>query len=97
MSGSVSGVGAAAGAVTGTAVTGKAPAKSTVTAANTREMFVAVGIMLATVYGASVIAGTSPRVGRLILAVFVMLLILQGVTHVNPLAKFLSDHPLTPQ
>lgn len=67
-----------------------------VTAANTHEMFIAVAIMLGFVYAAAVIAGTGRNVGRLVLVFFVGLLILQGVTHVNPLARFLADHPLTP-
>lgn len=67
------------------------------TAANAHEMFIAIAIMLGFVYAAAVIAGTGRNVGRLVLVFFVGLLILQGVTHVNPLAKFLADHPLAPR
>ena len=80
----------------GTPPVAAAVAAVPVTAKNAREMFFAIAIMSAFVYAAAVIAGTSQNTGRAVVAFFIGLIILQGVTHANPLAGFLASHPLTP-
>jgi hypothetical protein len=43
-----------------------------------------------------VIAGQSKNAGNAVALLLTILLVEQGITHVNPLAEFLVKHPLTP-
>ena len=73
-----------------------ATTKATPTAETAHQMMVAVLVLVITVYIGILVAGVSPRVGKGIAALMLLLLFLQGVTRVNPLMEWILNHPLTP-
>lgn len=64
--------------------------------ASTHEMIVAVAIMGGIGMGAVIVAGQSRNAGNLIAGILAIMLLVQGITHVNPFVSFLAAHPLTP-
>jgi hypothetical protein len=62
----------------------------------THEMIVAVGIMAGAGMLAVIVAGQSKTAGNAIAAALGIMLLVQGITHVNPFVSFLAAHPLTP-
>ena len=67
------------------------------TLANAHAMFVSVGIMVAFVVVMTFVAGAGPSAGKASVGIMFLLLLLQGISHVNPIASFMAQHPLTPQ
>ena len=74
--------------------TGSGSAPVPASAATAHDMLIAIGIMSLFVYVMVLLAGTSRTAGRLVIALFIALLILQGLGRVNPFAWF-AKHPLT--
>ena len=74
------------------------PATKTAVAsvATAHQMVVAVGIIGAFIAFMVVLAGTSPRVGHACVAFMFCLILVQGITHVNPFVEWTQKHPLTP-
>jgi hypothetical protein len=68
----------------------------TPTAAGAHNMVVAIGIEVAAVFIAILIAGTSQTAGRTLTGVMFLLLFLQGVGHVNPIFQLITKNPLVP-
>lgn len=62
----------------------------------THEMLVAVTIMAGIGMLAVIVAGQSKQAGNLIAGILAIMLVVQGITHVNPFVAFIADHPLTP-
>ncbi len=69
---------------------------SGVSATQVHQAIVAILIMGAFVYMMTLLAGTSPAAGKIIGALFVGLLLIQGAGHVNPFVEWVNRHPLTP-
>lgn len=63
---------------------------------STHEMIVAVGIMAGVGMLLVIIAGQSKNAGNVIAGVLGIMLLVQGITHVNPFVAFIANHPLTP-
>ncbi len=66
------------------------------TAKSTHEMFVAIIILASIGMLLVILAGESSSAGNTIAAFLGIILLVQGITHVNPLVSFLNAHPLTP-
>jgi uncharacterized membrane protein YfcA len=66
------------------------------TLADSHEMFIALAMMVGFVIGATIIAGLNQEVGRAMLGLMILLLIMQGITHVNPFTQWVLNHPLQP-
>lgn len=64
--------------------------------ATPHDAFVAVGIMGVFVFGMTMFAGLGKGAGRVAVAVMLALLLVQAMTHVNPIVKWANAHPLTP-
>lgn len=67
------------------------------TASSAHEMIVAIIIMSALGMLLVILAGESPTTGNTIAAFLGLLLLVQGITHVNPFVQFVLKHPLTPK
>lgn len=81
----------------GTSTSGDHPGNMTNTSAKKAQQFlVALVLMFAFVLTMTLVAGTSQKVGRGVLAFFLLMLLLQGMTHVNPFVDWVERHPLTP-
>lgn len=63
---------------------------------STHQMAVAVLIMGAVGMFAIVLAGQSKATGNAIAGVLAIMLVVQGITRVNPFIEFFANHPLTP-
>jgi len=66
-------------------------------AASNHEAFVALLILTGFVFLLTVIADQSKAAGNTIIGFLVLVGIVQGITHANPLVAWLAAHPLTPQ
>jgi hypothetical protein len=66
------------------------------TATQVHQALVAILIMGAFVYLMTLLAGTSPAAGKIIVTLFIGLLLIQGATHVNPFVEWVNKHPLQP-
>lgn len=80
----------------GASTTGTADSGGGVTAQSARQFLVSMLILLVFVIVMTMVAGASPEVGKGVVAVFATLLLLQGITHVNPFVQWMEHHPLTP-
>ena len=69
---------------------------STPTASSAHDMFIAIGILSVFVYVMVLVAGMSKNAGRFVVVLFVALIIIQGLGHVEPFAAFTLRHPLSP-
>ncbi len=76
-------------------VQGSEPA--TATAASAHDMFIAIAVLAVFVYVMVLVAGTSKTAGRTVVLMFAALLLLQGMTHVNPFLQWMVAHPLQPK
>ena len=68
-----------------------------VTITDAHDMFIAIGIMVGFVMFATILAGFNQEVGHAMLALMFLLLLLQGIGHVNPFAQWVVKHPLQPK
>lgn len=68
-----------------------------VSASSNHEALIALLIMLGFVFLLTVVADQSKTAGNAIIAFLVLVGLVQGITHVNPLVAWLAAHPLTPQ
>jgi hypothetical protein len=75
-----------------TATGNKAP-----TAKSAHEGIVATLIVIVVVYLLVIVAGMSKGAGRVVLALFGMAIVIQGLGHTGTVAKWVSSHPLTPK
>lgn len=66
------------------------------TASTAHQMIEAILVMGAFVVIMTMVADTGPNAGRMAVALMVALVILQGITHINPFVSFVANHPLTP-
>jgi len=73
-----------------------AASTDTPTAAGVHRMVVAIGIEVAAVFIAILIAGTSQTAGRALTGLMLLLLFLQGINHTNPLFEWVAKSPLSP-
>lgn len=71
--------------------------KVAASAASNHQMIVAVLIMLTFIMLCTLVAGESKAAGNAILGLLVIMLVVQGVTKVNPFVSWIARHPLTPQ
>lgn len=74
-----------------------ASAQVNATIQSTHEMMVSLGIMTGIGLILIVIAGQSKSAGNTVAVLLAVLLLEQGIFHVNPLAAFLAGHPLIPK
>lgn len=63
---------------------------------STHEMIVAIGIMAGVGMLLVIVAGQSKSAGNVIAGILGIMLLVQGITHVNPFVAFIANHPLTP-
>lgn len=66
------------------------------TIASTHQMLVALAIFAGVGMLLVIIADDDDNAGKLIAGVLAIMLVVQGITRVNPLVAFLSNHPLIP-
>lgn len=66
------------------------------TSAQAHHALVSIAILLAFVIGGTVLAGVNPSLGHGILALFMVMLLMQGITHVNPITEWSDSHQFTP-
>ncbi len=83
---------------------GNGPAGGTVkaepasaTASSAHDMLIAIAVLSVFVFAMVLIAGTGKNAGRTIVFLFTALLILQGMTHVNPFLEWIVSHPVNPK
>ena len=65
-------------------------------AQSARQFLIALAVLIVFVLVMTMLAGMSPGAGRGITLFFVAMLVLQGITHVNPFVQWVESHPLTP-
>lgn len=63
--------------------------------ATEHNMFIAIGILAGFVVAATAIAGSGPKAGHAMVALMLLLVLMQGIGHYNPLATWLHAHPTT--
>lgn len=66
-------------------------------ASTTHDMLVATAIMAGVGMFAVILAGQSKTTGNVIAGILAIMLLVQGLTHVNPFVEFLANHSLTPK
>jgi hypothetical protein len=59
-----------------------------------QRLLVVVGVLALFVYGLVIVAGTGPNAGKIVVALFVALIVVQGLTHGQAFASFVFSHPL---
>lgn len=80
-----------------TGAAGSLPSYQTAaTAASAHEMIVALGIFAAVGMVLVILAGESTSAGNGIAVVLGIMLLAQGLFHINPVVSFITAHPLTP-
>lgn len=72
------------------------PNQVTATAATTHQMLVAIGILLLGGMLLVLIAGESDSAADAVLGFLAILLVVQGITKVNPFIEWVNKHPLIP-
>ncbi len=72
------------------------PAVPPVTAAQAHHALVSIGILLAFVIVSTILAGANPALGHGILALMLVMLLMQGITHVNPITEWSASHTFEP-
>jgi hypothetical protein len=60
-------------------------------------MIVATGIVIVVVYLLVIVAGMSPGAGKVVLALFGMAIVIQGLGHTGSVINFVNSKPLTPK
>ena len=68
-----------------------------VTLKDAHNMLVAFAILVAFVLGLTMLAGMSTDAGQFCAGLMLLLLLLQGIGHVNPFVQWVANHPLTPE
>lgn len=64
--------------------------------ADAHDAIIALGVLGAFVFGVTMFAGVSKGAGRVAVALMLALLLVQVMTHVNPVVKWAAAHPLIP-
>jgi hypothetical protein len=59
------------------------------------QMVVSLGLMVGFVVVATIVAGSGPKAGHVMVLIMIMLLVAQGLGHISPFAAWASSHPLT--
>ena len=75
---------------------GAAHPAAPITAAGAHHALVSIGILLAFVIVSTILAGVNPSLGHGILALMLVMLLMQGITHVNPVTEWSADHQFQP-
>ncbi len=79
-----------------TANPGVARPTAPITAAGAHHALVSIGILLAFVIVSTILAGANPALGHGILALMLVMLLMQGITHVNPITEWSANHQFQP-
>jgi hypothetical protein len=90
------GPGGVAGAVGRAPIPGTSTPSTTGTAASAHHMLISVGLELAFVVVATMLAGISDSWATGVLTLMVALLVLRGLFQVNLFGNFVNNNPLTP-
>lgn len=90
------GIAAATGVTGPTPVVGTGVAPTDVSPVGLHQMFDAALLMSAAIFVLIVIAGISNSAGNAVIVILSMILLVQGITKVNPFVSWIAKHPLTP-
>lgn len=71
------------------------PAGPTMSAAAAHHALISIGILLAFVIVSTILAGANPALGHGIVALMLVMLLMQGITHVNPITEWVNNHQFT--
>lgn len=77
--------------------TGAPVTVTTTSAGDVHHMLIVIGVLSLIIYFLVIVAGSGPAAGRTVVTLMIALVVLQGITHANPVVSWLAAHPLTEQ